>query len=70
MKDLGCVMKVVGIRIRKENGAIMLDQEEYIDKLLQKFGMSNCNVLSTPLDVNSVFVKLKTMYHKMCLTKN
>ena len=31
----------IGVRIRKENGMIKLDQEEYIEKLLQKFGMSN-----------------------------
>ena len=30
MKDLGHVKKVLGVRVRKENGMIKLDQEEYI----------------------------------------
>ena len=38
----------------------ILDQKEYIEKLLQKFKMSNFNILSTPMDVNCVFVKPKT----------
>ena len=51
---------MLGIRVRKENGMIKLDQGEYIEKLLRKFGMLNCNILSTPMDVNCVFVKPKT----------
>ena len=30
MKDLGDVRKVIGVRIRKENGMIKLDQKEYL----------------------------------------
>jgi hypothetical protein len=52
MKDLGHVKKVLGVRVRKEDGMIKLDQEEHIEKLLQKFGMSNCNILLTVMDVN------------------
>ena len=52
MKDLGHVKKVLGVRVRKEDGMIKLDQEEHIEKLLQKFGMSNCNILLTLMDVN------------------
>jgi hypothetical protein len=63
MKDLGDVRKLLDIRVRIENGMIKLDQREYIEKLLRKFGMLNCNILSTPMDVNCVFVKpnLKTL---------
>ena len=59
VKDLGHVKKVLGVRIRKENGMIKLDQV-YIEKLLQKLGMSNCNILSTPMDVNCVVGTLTT----------
>ena len=63
---------MLGIRVRKENGMIKLDQGEYIEKLLRKFGMLSCNILSMPMDLNCVFVKpkLKTVYYQMCHTKN
>jgi hypothetical protein len=37
------------MRIRKKNGSVYVDQEEYICKILKKFAMINCKNVSTPL---------------------
>jgi len=52
MKDLGPVNHMLGIRVKREGskGTIRLDQEAYIDKILDKFQMTNCSPTSIPLD--------------------
>lgn len=54
MKDLGESTSLLGMRIirDKEAGTITIDQLHYIKRLLEKFGLSDCNPVSTPLDVN------------------
>lgn len=49
MKDLGPVEKVLGLRIRKENGKITLDQSAYIKKILEKYKMQDCKSVETPM---------------------
>ncbi|PNF37230.1 Retrovirus-related Pol polyprotein from transposon TNT 1-94 [Cryptotermes secundus] len=49
LKDLGETKYLLGMRIRKRNGSIYVDQEEYICKILEKFAMINCKNVSTPL---------------------
>ena len=41
MKDLGEAENILGIRIRRENGRIFLDQENYIKEILERFGMTD-----------------------------
>lgn len=43
MKDLGPVKQVLGLRVTRSDGAVMIDQEQYIDELLAKFHLSDCN---------------------------
>lgn len=54
MKDLGPVSSVLGVRITRDEkkNSITIDQEGYILKILQKFGMSDCHPASSPLDAN------------------
>lgn len=54
MKDLGPVKTFMGINIEydEENGVLTLDQEQYINQLLSRFGMSDCNPLMTPMEAN------------------
>lgn len=59
MKDLGTAEYCIGIHIirDRENGTISLDQEGYINNILQKFNMENCNPVSTPMDVSIKLTK-------------
>lgn len=50
MKDLGYAEQVLGMRVTQADGRITLDQEKYIEQLLERFGMVNCNPVSTPFD--------------------
>jgi hypothetical protein len=52
VKDLGTLHWLLGIKIDFTDQAITLSQETYIDKVLDRFGMKDCNSVSTPLDVN------------------
>ena len=50
MKDLGCARRILGIEIKRpDSNTITLSQSDYIQKLLLKYGMSNCKGVSTPL---------------------
>ena len=54
MKDLGEAHYCVGIHIQRDRdtGTISLDQEKYIEQVLNRFNMTECNGVSTPLDSN------------------
>lgn len=52
IKDLGEIKQCLGMRVirDKEKGIITLDQENYVDELLLKFGMSEGNPISSPME--------------------
>lgn len=52
MKDLGAANSFLGLRISRdrESGKLYIDQEQYIQDLLNRFGMTNCNPCKTPMD--------------------
>lgn len=52
MKDLGKAEQVLGMRITRAEDAVMLDQQRYIDELLRRFNMIECNPVATPVDGN------------------
>ncbi|CAH2083465.1 unnamed protein product [Euphydryas editha] len=52
IKDLGEIRQCLGMRVRKENNVISVDQEQFVEYLLHKFNMQNCNPVSTPMEVN------------------
>jgi hypothetical protein len=58
MEDLGPIQKCLGIRVTRDrkNGMLMLDQTQYIDKILSEFGMSNCKPTGTPMAPNAQFL--------------
>lgn len=35
-----------------EKGEIVLNQTKYLEKIIAKYNMTNCNALSTPMEVN------------------
>lgn len=59
MKDLGEAQYCLGIRIKrdKDKGIIYLDQEKYINEILEKFGMNDCKPIDTPCDPNQKLTK-------------
>jgi len=52
IKDLGVIKDYLGIDIdyNPDLGYLKLSQGNYIDKVLAKFNMKNCNPASTPID--------------------
>ena len=52
MKDLGELEYFLGIRLNWDwtKNTIKIDQESYVEKVLQVQGMQNCKSLTTPLD--------------------
>ncbi|CAM8977595.1 unnamed protein product [Rhodiola kirilowii] len=51
MKDLGKAQKILGVKIIRDrkNKQILLSQVDYIDKVLAKFSMKDCNPTVIPL---------------------
>ena len=51
MKDLGPAKKILGIRIERDRELMKmyLSQEQYIEKVLERFNMSQAKVVSSPL---------------------
>lgn len=54
MKYLGEVSTILGMRISRDRSkkTISIDQTKYIYAILNKFGMSNCHPVNSPLDIN------------------
>jgi len=52
LKDLGEAETVLGMQVVQEDGKIYVHQKEYIKKLLEMYGMEECNAVGSPIDVN------------------
>lgn len=52
MKDLGEARSCLGIRIKQHDGCIELDQSNYIQEILVRFGMADCKPVGTPSDTS------------------
>lgn len=54
MKDLGKVSGCLGLRIvhNREAGTIKMDQSSYIEEILRRFKMTDCNPVRIPMDPN------------------
>lgn len=51
MKELGAAKKILGMEIRRDRqaGKLFLSQQKYIERVLDRFNMNDCNPVSTPL---------------------
>lgn len=70
LKNLGPVKKYLGMRIERNCDEIRIDQENYIEQLLQKFDMYNCNTSETPIECKlniekSIVCEEKLPYQKL-----
>ena len=63
--DLGEAKQVVGLELERnlEEGTLKLSQTQYIQRTLEKFGMADSHLVSTPLDPNVKLIKLLDMEH-------
>ena len=52
MKDIGVADVILGIKITRTSGGLILSQSHYIEKILDKFDKNNDGVAKTPVDVN------------------
>lgn len=52
MKDLGRATSCIGIQINQKQDIIELDQQNYIEDILKRFGMQDCKPLGNPSDIN------------------
>ena len=50
MTGLGDMSKMLGMNVTRdrENGTVTIDQKDYTEDILQRYGMTNCNVALTP----------------------
>jgi Reverse transcriptase (RNA-dependent DNA polymerase) len=59
MKDLEMMRYFLGLEIKQEKSRIFVSQGVYARKILQKFGMSDCNPVATPMELDSKLSKLE-----------
>jgi hypothetical protein len=52
MKDLGSLHFCLGISVEQSEDGIKLSQKQYIEKLLERYGLQDAKPVSTPMDVN------------------
>ena len=53
MKDLGEANFILGIKIERATNHLYLSQEEYLTRVLRRFGMTNCKSTNTPLELGA-----------------
>ena len=54
MKDMGKASQCLGMRIVVNDNSISLDQEHYVESILERFGMADSSSVSTPLNKSEV----------------
>ena len=52
VNDMGPLHWLLGIQIEYSQAGITLSQTAFIDKILNRFSMQDCNPVATPIDVN------------------
>jgi hypothetical protein len=52
MKDLGQMHYYLGIEVWREDGNTLITQSKYTKELIRRFNMSECSIVSTPLEHN------------------
>ena len=59
MKDLGKVNQILGISVYRDSniGKIEISQKRYVEKLLNKFGMTDAKTVNTPMDSSQKLTK-------------
>ncbi|CAH2103269.1 unnamed protein product [Euphydryas editha] len=61
IKDLGRLQHCLGMQVKYCDNCISIDQEKFVEKILDKFHMSNCKSVDTPMEINLKLDKAKTI---------
>ena len=58
MKDLGEAKVCLGLEITRDRKAkkLFLTQESYMQKIVEKFGMSDCKPFATPIELSLIHI--------------
>ena len=59
MEDRGKLHRFLGLRIRQEEGKVTVDQERYIETMLERFQIDQYKPSRTPADLNLIFQTAK-----------
>jgi Reverse transcriptase (RNA-dependent DNA polymerase) len=59
MTDLRIMRYFLGLEIKQEKSRIFVSQGAYAREILQKFGMSDCNPVATPMELGAKLSKLE-----------
>jgi Reverse transcriptase (RNA-dependent DNA polymerase) len=59
MTDLGMMRYFLCLKIKQEKSEIFVSQGAYAREILQKFGMSDCNPVATPMELGAKLSKLE-----------
>lgn len=52
IKDLGQIKQCLGMRVNVKKDCITVDQEQFVNHILNRFNMSDCHGTETPMEVN------------------
>ena len=52
MTDLGSLHFCLGVNMEQTEEGVILSQKQYIEKLLERYGLQDANPVSTPMDLN------------------
>jgi hypothetical protein len=59
MDDLGEADVILNIKlVREGDGGVTLTQSHYMEKILSRFGYSDCKLSSTPYDASKILKKI------------
>ena len=57
MKDMGELKYILGINVKQGSQCVFLNQQTYVEQMLDKYGMGNCNPASTPAATDLKLIK-------------
>ena len=55
MTDLGSMNYFLGLEVKQSDTGIFISQEKYVNDLLEKFQMKDCNPVKFPMNTNQKF---------------
>lgn len=69
MKDMGELKYCIGLHVTRDrkNGNMYIDQRKYIQEILQRYGMSDCKPVKTPIDP---LMKLQSTGEEAAILRN
>ncbi|XP_028090326.1 uncharacterized protein LOC114290595 [Camellia sinensis] len=50
MTDIGLMAHFLGIKVAQRKYGIFISQSGYVEEILKRYGMENCNPVNTPID--------------------